>query len=139
MPDARDQKIRDILTSTRTIALVGASDKPDRPANRVMRSLLGLGYDVHPVNPRLAGQEIHGRTVVATVADVPVPIDMVEIFMRSELVAPIVDDAIAAKAKTVWMQLGVTDETAAETARAAGLEVVMDACPMIEGPRLGIF
>ncbi len=132
-----DAEIRDILTSVRTIALVGWSPKADRPSHRVAAFLAGRGYRVIPVNPGQAGQEALGEVVRASVAEAG-PVDMVEIFRRSEEAGGVADEAIAAGAKVVWMQLGVIDEAAAGRARAAGLRVVMDRCPAIEIPRLGL-
>lgn len=131
-----DQTIKTVLEQTRTIALVGASVKPERPSYRVMRFLLDQGYRVFPVNPGQAGTELHGQTVYASLADVPDAIDMVDIFRRSDDVGPIVDQAIAMGASTVWMQLGVINQDAADKATAAGLTVIMDRCPAIEYPRL---
>ena len=131
-----DAVIKSLLTPSKLIALVGASDKPDRASNRVMAFLLSKGFEVVPVNPQLASKTIHGKTVVKDLAAVGRPIDMVDIFRASEFVAPIVDEAIALRAKSVWMQLGVIDEAAAAKAQAAGLTVVMDRCPAIEWPRL---
>lgn len=133
-----DATIRNILTATRRIALVGASAKPWRASHEVMRFLLDRGYDVTPVNPHLAGETIHGRTVVAALADAA-PLEMVDVFRASAHVAPLVDRAIALGAKTIWMQLGVIDQDAAATARAAGITVVMDRCPVIEDRRIGPF
>lgn len=137
MAKVTDQELRTILTTTRRIALVGASAKPDRPSYGVMKFLLTHGYDVVPVNPALAGQSIHGRTVVATLADVA-PFDMLELFRRPTEVLDPVEQAIQLGAKTIWMQLGVINETAARKAQEAGLSVVMDRCPAIEMPRLNI-
>ena len=132
-----DSEIRDILTSVQTIALVGWSPKPDRPSHGVAAFLKRRGYRVIPVNPGQAGQVALGETVVATLAEAG-PVDMVDIFRRSEEAGAVVDEAIAAGAKVVWMQLGVIDEAAAARARAAGLKAVMNRCPAIEIPRLGL-
>lgn len=133
-----DDTICDILTTTRRIALVGASVKSWRPSNSVMRFLLDRGYDVTPVNPGLAGQAIHGRTVVASLADAA-PLEMVDVFRASMHVGALIDRVIQLGAKTIWMQLGVIDQDAAAKARAAGITVVMDRCPVIEDRRIGPF
>ena len=134
------ETIRKVLTTSRNIALVGASAKSMRPSNYVMKFLLDNGYNVIPVNPGLEGQELHGKMVYGSLSSIPkdVRIDMVDIFRNSEAVPPIVDEAISIGAKCIWMQSGVINETAAETAKKAGLEVVMDACPNIEIPQLNI-
>ena len=129
--------IRDLLLSTRRIALVGASLNPARDSHEVMGFLLARGYDVVPVNPGYAGQSVHGQTIVATL-DEAAPFDLVDLFRASEHVLDPVRDAIRLGAKAVWMQLGVVNEQAAEEARAAGLAVVMDRCPKIEWHRLGL-
>jgi len=133
-----DDTLREILTTTSRIALIGASAKPWRASHEVMRFLLDRGYDVTPVNPGLAGQRIHDRTVVATLAEAA-PLDMVDVFRASIHVGALVDRAILLGAKTIWMQLGVVDKDAAAKARAAGITVVMDRCPVIEDRRLGPF
>jgi predicted CoA-binding protein len=135
MPD--DSEIRDILTSVKTIAVVGWSPKPDRPSHGVAAFLKRRGYRVIPVNPGQAGQQALGETVVATLAEAG-PVDMVDIFRRSAEAGVVVDEAIRTGADVVWMQLGVIDEAAAARAKAAGLRVVMDRCPAIEIPRLGL-
>jgi hypothetical protein len=133
-----DDTLRKVLMTTRRIALVGASAKPWRASHEVMRFLLGRGYDVTPVNPGLAGKTIHGRTVVASLADAT-PLEMVDIFRASVHVGALVDRAIQLGVQTIWMQLGVIDQEAAARARAAGITVVMDRCPVIEDRRLGPF
>ena len=138
MPLTADTDIAALLRSIRRIALIGASAKPERPSYGVMKTLLDHGYDVVPVNPGLAGQAIHGQNVVATLADVDPPADMVDVFRESSAVAGIVEEAIAHGAQSLWLQLGVIDADAAARAEAAGLSVVMDHCPKIELRRLGV-
>jgi predicted CoA-binding protein len=133
-----DAYLRDILTSVRTIAVVGASPRRERPSHGVMAYLQRRGYRAIPVNPNAAGGKINGETCYARLADVPEPIDMVDVFRRTEMAGGVVDEAIAAGAKVVWMQLGVRDDDAAARAEAHGLEVVMNRCPAIEIPRLGL-
>ncbi len=136
-----DAEIKTLLTEVRSIAVVGWSPKPDRPSHRVAAFLKSRGYRVIPVNPGQAGQEALGETVRASLAEVWAeagPVDMVDIFRRSEEAGSVVDEAIALGAKAVWLQLGVIDEAASARARAAGLTVVMDRCPAIEIPRLGV-
>jgi predicted CoA-binding protein len=132
-----DEAIRAILMETRRIAVVGASDKTWRPSHGVFGFLVNRGYDTTPVNPLLAGRSIHGRLVVASLAEAS-PLEMVDIFRASANAGTAVDEAIRLGARTVWMQLGVVDHAAAERARAAGLAVVMDRCPVIEVRRLGL-
>ncbi|OIX93833.1 CoA-binding protein [Pantoea sp. Ae16] len=133
-----DQTIRDVLMNTRRIALVGASDKPARPSYGVMRYLLDQGYEVIPVSPKLAGQQLMGQTAYASLAEIPGKIDMVDVFRNAEAAWEVAQDAIAIGAKTLWLQLGVINEQAAVLASDAGLTVIMDRCPKIEIPRLNI-
>ena len=138
MPLTNDADIKALLEQTRTIALVGASDRPDRPSYRVMATLQAHGYRVIPVNPQITGEHLHGEFVFRDLAQLGDPIDMVDIFRNSAAAGEAVDQAIAAGAKSVWMQLGVINDEAAARAEAAGLKVVMDRCPAIELPRLGV-
>jgi len=138
MPLTRDEDIRALLESVRTIALVGASDRPDRPSYGVMAFLQRHGYRVIPVNPQITGEHVHGEFVFRELSQIGEPIDLVDIFRRPQAAGEAVDEAIAAGAKAVWLQLGVINAEAAARAEAAGLQVVMDRCPAIEIPRLGI-
>jgi predicted CoA-binding protein len=135
-----DADLRRILTGTRTIALLGASANPARPSHHVMEFLLAHGYRVHPVNPGLAGQSLLGQTVYAQLADIPGPVDMVDMFRASDSAPKVVEEMLAlpARPKVLWMQLGVHHAEAAARAEAAGIEVVMNRCPAIELPRLGL-
>ncbi len=133
-----DAQIARLLRETRRIALVGASNRPDRPSHRVMRFLLGRGWVVVPVNPGLAGQTLLGQPVVASLQEAGL-LDMVDIFRSSDQAGAVVDEAIRLGARSVWLQLGVIDTAALERARKAGLTAVMDRCPAIEAPRLGAF
>ncbi len=138
MPLTRDEDIYELLASTRTIAMIGASDRPDRPSHGVMAYLQSRGYRVIPVNPQITGEHVHGEYVWRELAQIGEPIDLVDIFRRPQAAGEAVDEAIAAGAKAVWLQLGVINEEAAARAEAAGLKVVMNRCPKIEIPRLGV-
>ena len=138
MPLTRDEDIARLLTNARTIAMVGASDRPERPSYGVMKFLQDWGYRVIPVNPQITGEHVHGEFVWRELAQLGVPIDIVDIFRRPEAAPEAVEQAIFVGAKAVWMQIGVINEEAAAKAEAAGLEVVMDRCPKIEIPRLGL-
>lgn len=129
--------MRDLLLTTRRIAVVGASDRPDRPSHGVFAFLRARGYDAVPVNPALSGRPVHGIAALASLDDAA-PLDMVDVFRRSAEAGAVVDDAIRLRATSVWLQLGVINEVAAARARAAGLIVVMDRCPVIEWRRLGL-
>ncbi|MGK6318861.1 CoA-binding protein [Sphingomonas sp. DT-204] len=138
MPLTRDEDIKALLEGARVIALVGASDRPDRPSYGVMKRLQDHGYRVIPINPQITGEHVHGEFVFRELAQIGEPIDIVDIFRRPEAAGDAVDEAIAVGAKAVWMQLGVINHQAAARAEAAGLKVVMDRCPAIEIPRLGV-
>ncbi len=136
MPLTSDRDIADLLSTTRSIALIGASAKAERPSHRVLAFLVQAGYQVYPVNPGLAGSEICGRPVFSSLSEIPVLIDMVDVFRQPHYLADIVEQAIEIEAGAIWTQLGVVDEQAARRAEAAGMVVVMDKCPAIELPRL---
>jgi len=138
MPLTRDEDIHDLLAGTRTIAMIGASDRPDRPSYGVMAYLQNRGYRVLPVNPQITGEHVHGEFVWRELSQIGEPIDMVDIFRRPEAAGEAVDQAIAAGARSVWLQIGVINQAAAARAEAAGLQVVMNRCPKIEIPRLGV-
>ena len=138
MPLTRDEDIAELLTSARTVAVVGASDQPGRPSYGVMRFLQEHGYRVLPVNPQITGEHVLGEFVWRELAQIGMSIDIVDIFRRSEAAGDAVDQAIFVGAKAVWMQIGVIDEAAAARAEAAGVKVVMDRCPKIEIARLGL-
>ncbi|WP_026619295.1 uncharacterized protein M728_000980 [Ensifer sp. WSM1721] len=133
-----DYYLADILRETKTIALVGASPKPERPSHRVMAFLLRKGYRVIPVNPGHAGRAILDQPVVARLADINEPIDMVDVFRAAHALPALVDEILTLPSlpKVIWGQLSVRDDAAAARAEAAGIKVVMDRCPAIEYPRL---
>lgn len=138
MPDYSDRHLKSILQRTRRIAVVGVSANPVRPSFYAVRYLALKGYDVVPVNPGQAGKELFGATVVGALSEIEGPVDMVDIFRRSEAVEPIVQEAldVLEGLQTIWMQIGVVNEHAAGLAKEHGLDVVMDRCPKIEYQRL---
>ena len=138
MPLTRDEDIAELLANARTIAMIGASDRPDRPSYGVMRFLQSHGYRVIPVNPQITGEHVLGEFVWRELAQIGEPIDIVDIFRRPEAAGDAVDQAIAAGAKAVWLQLGIVNDEAAARAEAAGLRVVMDRCIKLEIVRLRI-
>ncbi|MAH87206.1 MAG: CoA-binding protein [Kiloniella sp.] len=137
-----DTLIRAVLETCRHVALVGASAKPERDSYKVMAYLLEQGYAVHPVNPGLAGQTILNQPVFGNLAEVPAPVEMVDIFRNAEAAGEVVDEALEQSQRlglqAIWMQENVVNEPAAARARATGLRVVMDRCPKVELPRLGL-
>lgn len=137
MPIEDDAGLAELLRGSRTIAVVGASDRPERASFGVMRFLLERGWQVVPVNPRLAGGEILGQPVRSSLAEIGRPADIVDVFRRSEEAGAVVDEAIAAGARAVWLQLGVYDDAAVARAEAAGLKAVADRCIKIDAARLG--
>ena len=130
--------IRDILKTTKNIAMIGASPNPARPSYGVMRFLLGQGYHVFPINPGHAGKDIQGQKVYASLADIEEDVDMVDVFRAADQLSSVVDEVLAMKRqpKVIWGQLTVRDDAAAAKAEAAGLTVIMDRCPAIEYPRV---
>ena len=138
MPLTRDNEIDELLRGAKVIAVVGASDRPDRASYGVMKFAQDRGFRAIPVNPRITGEHVHGEFVWRELAQIGEPIDIVDVFRKSEDVGPIVDEAIAAGAKAVWMQLGIANAAAAAKAEAAGLTVVEDKCLKIELARSGI-
>ena len=138
MPLTNAEDIAELLRGARTIAMVGASDRPDRPSYGVMKFLQSHGYRVLPVNPQITGEHVHGEFVWRELAQIGEPIDIVDIFRRPQAAGEAVDQAIFAGAKAVWLQLGVVNEEAAQRAEQAGLKVVMDRCIKIEIMRLRI-
>ena len=138
MPLERDEDIKALLEGARTIALIGASERPDRPSYGVMKALQDSGYRVLPVNPTITGDHVHGEYVWRELSQLGDPIDIVDIFRRSEHAGEAIDQAIAIGAKAVWLQLGVFDDAGVARAEAAGLQVVVNRCPKIELARLNV-
>ena len=138
MPLTRDEDIRELLTNARNIAVVGLSDRPDRPSYGVAAMLQRHGYRILPVNPQITGERVHSEFVWRDLSQLGVPIDIVDIFRRPMAAGEAVDEAIAVGAKAVWLQLGIVNDEAAARAEAAGLKVVQDKCIKIEVMRLGI-
>lgn len=131
-----DDELRALLTSSTTIAMVGASANPEKPSHGIMKRMLAAGYRVIPVNPKEA--EVLGQKAYASLADIPDPVDIVDVFRKSEDTPAIADEAIALGAKTLWLQAGVTNDEAARRAKAAGLNVIMDRCIGATHKALGI-
>ena len=136
MPLSSDRDIARILARTRSIALLGASSNPARPSHQVLRFLIDEGYEVYPVNPGIAGQQLLGRKVSASLAEIPVAVDMVDVFRQPHFLPEVVQEAAGLGVGTLWTQLGVVNQAAAVEAEERGLDVVMDRCPAIEVPRL---
>ena len=137
MPLTTDAEIDELLKGARTIAIVGASDRPDRASYGVMKAVQDRGYRTIPVNPRITGEHVHGEYIWRELGQIGEPIDIVDIFRKSQDVGPVVDEAIAVGAKAIWMQLGIRNAEAAAKAEAAGLKVVEDRCLKIDLARSG--
>ena len=131
-----DEAIAQLLAKVKRIALVGASAKPERPSHRVMKFLLDEGYEVLPINPGLAGQNLLGQTVYASLADLPTSVDMADIFRDAASLPEVTQDVVVAGISAMWTQLGVVHSEAEQAALDAGLQLVVDRCPAIEIPRL---
>lgn len=129
---ATDEERSQLLRDAKTIAVVGASPKPDRPSHGVAKFLIERGYDVIPVNPLWAGKEILGRPVYASLSEIPVSVDIVDVFRRAEDCLPIAEEAVKIGAKALWLQLGIINDDAMRVAADAGLIVVQNRCPAIE-------
>ncbi len=138
IPTYSDAYLSGILRSVKRIALLGASDKEDRPSFEVMKVLLEQGYDVIPINPRLAGRQIHGRTVLASLGDLGTPVDMLDLFLNSTAVEEMETSLVEDPAPVLWMQIGVVSHRVAQAAAARGKQVVMNLCPKLELARLGL-
>ncbi|WP_035346247.1 MULTISPECIES: CoA-binding protein [Dickeya] len=134
----QDSELINVLSSVKTVAVVGASEKPNRPSYGVMAYLIEQGYRVIPVSPRLAGQTVLGQLAYASLEEIAEPVDMVDVFRQSDAAFDVAQSAIAVGAKVLWLQIGVINEAAAVLAHSAGLAVIMDRCPKIEIPRLGL-
>ncbi|MDB5559703.1 MAG: CoA-binding protein [Enterovirga sp.] len=129
-------EIRDLLQGSRTIAIVGASTDPFRPSFGIARYLKDAGYRVIPVNPRHAGQTLHGKRILASLAEIAEPVDIVDVFRRPDAALGVAEEAIRLKARALWLQLGVTNEAAAQRAEEAGMAVVMNRCISVDHSRL---
>jgi predicted CoA-binding protein len=138
MPLTTEAEIDELLRGAKTVAVVGASDRPDRASYGVMKFAQDRGYRTIPVNPRITGEHVHGEFIWRELSQIGEPIDIVDIFRKSEDVGPVVDEAIAVGAKAIWMQLGIRNADAAAKAEAAGLKVVEDRCLKIDLARSGI-
>ncbi|HST88695.1 MAG TPA: CoA-binding protein [Ktedonobacterales bacterium] len=136
--DVPDDEIRAVLTRFKRIAVVGLSENPARPSYGVAAYLLRQGYEIDPVNPTIAGRTVLGRTVYASLRDLPRPPEIVDVFRRSEFVPPVAEDAIAVGAKVLWTQYDVVNDVAAQRAADAGLIVIQDHCTAADHRRLGI-